>query len=504
MKSKGMRVLVQRTVAIGIVLALGVVTSLSLLNGVTNAASGTMSVSSATATHGTNVTLTVSLNTSTAVDSVSAIVKYDTSKLTYVSTDVSGSSFDTTLPGSAGSGTVDLERTTLSNTNGMTGNLLIARITFTALPYSGSTSVSLDPSSMAAHAGTNTSPALSAGSVTFSPGACPAGQTGTPPNCTTPTPPPSSGGSSGGGTKSGSGGTTKTGGSTTGTSTGTKTGTSGSSTGTKTTTPPAPGALTAPTITGTNFQYTTATVTATTNVTAQVYVKYGLAADALNTQTPLTAASTSHTITLNNLPIATTVYYQLIAQDGKTTTTSAVQNTRTKGLSVNLLLQDKNHKPVANQSVTIQPEGITGKSSKDGRVTLNDLAPGSHQVELKSGSKTYSAPFTLLSNIVASGDNQTSAPQNATASYKNYTYSSVVVWPFVLGGILLVALIVALVIMNKRKNDPFNRPLAPLPEGSIVSGSAASSVTPPASPSGYNPFSSNDDTTPPTPPQEGQ
>lgn len=510
MKGKGMRGLVQRFAAVGGVLILGVVTTLALLSGVTHAASGVMSVSSATVTHGNNVTLTVSLNTSTPVDSVSALVKYDSSKLTYVSTDVSSSSFDTTLPGSSGSGTVDIERTTLSQTSGMTGNLTIARVTFTALPYSGTTSVSLDPSSVAAHAGSSIGATLSAGTVTFTPGNCPSGQTGTPPSCTTP--PPSGGGTtSGGGGTSGSGtsgstgGTTKSSGGSTTTkssgnspSTGSTTTSTSSSTGTKTSGP----SLAAPTISGTNFEYTVGTVTVTTNLPTQVYVKWGLRANALTTQTALTDSATSHTITLSdNLPIGTAIYYQVAAENGDTTTTSAVESTETKGLAASILIQDKNHKPVPNQSVTIEPEGVTVKTSSTGYAVFSDLTPGQHQVELKSGTKTHTTSFNLLSNIVASGADQVAPQQSAVIAYPDYTYTPVSLWLYLLIVLIIALLVAFLVIVHKRRNNPFNRPLEPLPEGSLVSGGSAGAASSSTSPTVYNPFSPNDNNN--NPPQAG-
>lgn len=434
------------------------------------AATGTMYLTGTTsAPHGGTVTLNLRINPGTPVTVTQSAISYDASKLQFVGINTGGSAFDTNVSQSQSSGSIRIDRAKLDSA-GVNSDALIATITFTALPYSGSTPVSLVAPSNAAYNGTYTNPALVGATVNFTPGSCPAGQTGTPPSCTTPP------ASSGGGTTSGTSTPNKT------TTSGSKSATTPSEpTKTETTTPAQSSTLAVPDVTRTDFQYTVATISATTNMNAQVQVKYGLSKDALNFQTALTGSGKSHTLTLTeNIPIATTVYYQVVASDGQTTKTTSVLTAKTKGLIVTILLLDKNRTPLANQDVSIS--GEKKKSSKDGYVTYSSLAPG-HQIELKDGSTTHKQKFSILANILTEDGKQTTPDQNIFVVYDGYEPSAVLAALLYIGGGLAVIAAVTAAVIFWRRNGGFkfggrSTPQMPI-EGLIVGGQGSTqSITP--------------------------
>lgn len=457
-------------------LVLGFSTNIVLLTRQANAGTGTMYLTgTSSAAHGSTVTLNLRINPGTAVTVVQSNIVYDATKLQYVGINTANSAFDTTISQSQSSGSIQIDRAKLSSA-GVSTDSLIATITFTALPYSGSTNVSLGASSNAAYDGAYTNPALAGTTVNFTPGSCPAGQTGTPPSCTTP---PASGGSTGGSS-----------------STPSKTGsTSSSSSSSNSTSNPTPvpsqpstsSTLTAPTITKTDFQYTQATITATTNVAAQVQLKYGLSADKLSFQTTPSQAGTTHTITAtDNLPIATTIYYQLVATDGKNTQTSAVQSAKTKGLVANILLLDKNRKPLAGQVVSIGDEKKT--SSKDGYVTFDTLTPGEHKVVLVSGNKKHTQSFVILANIVTEKGRQSTPQQNIFVVYRDYTpWNILSLWPWITGGTVLIGAAAAAYVWRQRNGGVWQRKVTMVPiEGLITSGQSVQKT--PFDEQAYDPF----------------
>ena len=454
-------------------LILGFSTNIALLTRQANAGTGTMYLTgTSSAAHDGTVTLHLRINPGTAVTVVQSNVIYDATKLQYVSINTASSAFDTTISQSQSSGSIQIDRAKL-NSAGVTTDSLIATITFIALPYNGSTNVSLGASSNAAYDGAYTNPALAGTTVNFTPGSCPAGQTGTPPNCSTP---PASGGSTGGSTSTSG----KTG----------STSSTPSSTSNPTQAPSQPSAsssLAAPTITKADFQYTQATVTATTNVAAQVQLKYGLSANNLSLQTTPSQLGTTHTLSISdNLPVATTIYYQLVATDGKSTQTSAVKNTKTKGLVANILLLDKNRKPLAGQVVSIGDKKKT--SSKDGYVTFDTLTPGEHALVLTSGSKKHAQSFVILANITTEKGRQSTPQQNIFVVYRDYTpWSLLDQWPWITGGTLLAGAGAAAYVWRQRNGGVWQRKAAMVPvEGLITSGQSVRKT--PFDEQAYDPF----------------
>ncbi|HEX7484013.1 MAG TPA: cohesin domain-containing protein [Candidatus Saccharimonadales bacterium] len=446
------------------------------------AATGSMYLTgTSSVAHGGTVTLNLRINPGTPVTVTQSSITYDASKLQFISINTSGSAFDTNVTQSQSSGSIQIDRAKLDPA-GVSTDSLIASISFTALPYSGSTAVNLVPPSNAAYNGSYTNPALSGASISFTPGSCPAGQTGTPPSCTTPP-------ASGGGTTSGGSSSTKP--SNSGSNSSPSTPSSPTSTPAQTT-PEAVSTLSAPSIVSTDFQYTVAGIVAKTNQAAQVQVKYGLSADSLNFQTPLTASGTSHTITItDNLPMATTIYYQLVATDGKVTQATKTQTVKTKGVVVTVLLLDKNRNPISGQTASIDDQ--EAKSSKDGYVTFNNLAPGEHQVVLKDGGKKRKQPFVILANITTTAGRQSTPDQNIFVVYDDYVPVGLIgVLPYVGGGLVLLTVVGAGVMYWRRNGGFLKHKTTTVPiEGLIVGGQGLPSKTP-FDESAYNPFEPHD------------
>ena len=121
----------------------------SLLTAGTNAAgSASLSLNPASGNYAINTsfTLTVYENSGAeAVDSASAEVRFESSKLQYESYSFVGSAFDLCV-GSTSSGIVDLGCTRSSGT--LTGNQVVGKVTFKALAGSGTTAVTFGPSSV--------------------------------------------------------------------------------------------------------------------------------------------------------------------------------------------------------------------------------------------------------------------------------------------------------------------------------------------------------------------
>lgn len=374
---------------LGTLYALALVAPLILTRSALALGSIYLSPSSTSVAHGGNVTVNLRINPGTAVTVVQAVVNFDPAKLQYVSLDASASPFDTSVSKTVSSNSISISRAVLDPA-GVSGDSLVASITFTALPYSGSTSVSVSAAN-AAYNGSYTNPGTSGSTITFTPGSCPSGQTGTPPNCTTPT------------------------------KTTTKTSTPTTSTPTATTPASTTAKLDAPTITSQVFQYTTGQINVHTNQTAQVSVKYGLSQDSLTFQSALTASGTDHTVTLKDLPAGTNVFYLVVAQNGQTSSQTDVQTVHMKGLSVKVVLQDTDLKPITKQAISLSPSDRQAKTDSRGFVILNDLAPGDYILSFTVGKQTYSQHLGVLANIDTAGDGtQTAKQQTQSLIYDNY------------------------------------------------------------------------------------
>ena len=383
-----------------------------------------------------NLTVNLRINPGTPVTVVQATVNFDPAKLQYVSINSSNSPFDASVQQTVGGSSIQISRAKL-DANGISTDSLIASITFKALPSSGSSSITLSNAN-AAFNGTYTNPGASGATVTFSPGSCPSGQTGTPPNCITPAAP------------------TQTKPSTT------KPTTTAPSTTTPTTpkpteSQPAPTSevkktvVSVPSITKQSAAYTNVVIDATTEQDVQVFVRYGTDKETLNIQSPLTALGKAHSITLDQgLTPGTALFYAVVAQGAQgVTAQTEVQSLQTKGLSLKLALLAQNLVPLRNQEVTIEPLGITVKSDKDGFATFDSLPPGDFTVSVTYDGVKYSQHVGVVSNVETENGVQTSAVLGEAIVYTGLqprATSLLQYWPVAVALLVLIAAAVLFII----------------------------------------------------------
>jgi chitodextrinase len=118
---------------------------------VTHAASAatiTLSPSTANVAVGSNVTVTVKVNSGTdVVSTAEADLKYDTSKLQFVSVDTSGTAFDLPLEGALNPSDNSIVRITHGDKTPGSGSQVLAAVTFKAVA-TGSAAISVNPSSL--------------------------------------------------------------------------------------------------------------------------------------------------------------------------------------------------------------------------------------------------------------------------------------------------------------------------------------------------------------------
>jgi len=420
-----------------------------------------LSPSSGSVQSGNNITLSVRINPGTAVDTVSVNLTYDTTKLQYKSVDTSGSAFSNQIGLSASGGTINFAMVNLGGGTVSTDSL-VAKVVFGAIASSGSTNVSLSGSN-AASGGTPTNPSTGSAAITITapPATCPAGQTGTPPNCVT----PSSGGSGSTGGNTSSGGKTSGG---TGTKTGGSTSAGGSSQGTTST-----NSLAAPKITDTAIQYSLATVHVSSAVPTTAYIKYGLDGQLITT-TPVDPLGTTHAISLDPsvlIPGETYTYVVYTTNAKGITSQTASQTFQTKGLPVSFVVFDKNHEPLKDKKITLHSTPQTATTDSKGVVKFTSVSPGKHSIIYTDGKKTYAQNVTIASNVVTQGSSQSAEQQNFSIVYdfeQPASHTGLIIWVAVI--ILVIGLIVALERTGRlgMALQFKNRAVAPVPGATVV------------------------------------
>jgi len=400
-------------------LALFSSTILQLFTGMAFAAGANtvyISPSTTSVTTGSTVTVSLRVNAATAaaggydgIDGIDATLNFSGSLLQTPSVDPTGSAFSTGLLQTVGSSSVRIARALGPGESFVTGDVLVVKVSFKAAA-SGSASISLTNTNTT-HGAPYTNPSVLGATLTI-------------------TDPVSTGGGTGGtGSTGGSTGSTGSTGGSSGTSGGTKPpANTGSSSTTTTTTnnstaAPAPTNLT---VSNQDVQFTQAAFTANTTAPTQVYIRFGTSKDALTQQTQPDAFGTTHQLTIDPklLSPGTTYYYAIVTKDQSgQVSQSDVQSFTTKGLTLTVVVYDKNHKPLAHHQVTLHSTPQTGTTDANGSVTFQNVAPGDHKVIYQAGNQSYTQPLTVANNVQTAGATQTAAPQNVAVVY-NFTQSS--------------------------------------------------------------------------------
>lgn len=410
------------------------------------AAAGILKVqpSASSVENGSTVSVAIRIAPDQPVDGVDATVTYDQSKLEYVSLSSSGSAFPIELAGTGGSGTVQVTRGILGGT--VSGDALVATVTFKALVGSGSTTVNI--SGNATSGGNYINPGFQNASLTLtSPPSSPP-PSSSPPSSTPPssTPPPTSGGSNPPSNSSGS---------------------QPSSSGNQT------GSTPSPTVTGNGnctdikienkqIELTRATLHTTLNNSCRVYVVFGTDKEQLKVSTAVSDLGTEHDVTLDPQLVVpgTTFYYKVVAEDEKgNKTESPVESFKTKGYTVRLLVKDSEGKPVKKRKIIIHSDPVTVETDNNGMATAENLAPGSHQVEYEQRGKVYSEVVSVADSPIADDADgiQTATPQDAEVVFKQLKFAALspVVLPVSVAAGLVVLAGAAFLVMRGRQQNRF-------------------------------------------------
>ena len=129
------------------------------------AASMYFSPGAATISQGSTFSVSIRTNTSGAsVNAVQANLSYPADKLTYLGTSTGGSAFEIQAESSGGSGSIKIGRGSVS---AKSGDLLIAVVTFSAIPSSGSATISFSSGSAVVSSSTNVDIAGGKSGATF-------------------------------------------------------------------------------------------------------------------------------------------------------------------------------------------------------------------------------------------------------------------------------------------------------------------------------------------------
>ncbi|MFZ1301390.1 MAG: cohesin domain-containing protein, partial [Candidatus Microsaccharimonas sp.] len=407
-----------------------------------------LSPASPSVVHDGTVNLTLRISPNTAVTVVEATVNFNPASLQYVGINTSSSPFDTSIQQTVSSNNIKIARAKL-DANGISSDSLIAVISFKAIPYSGTSPVTLSAAN-AAFNGSYTNPGLVNATVSFTAGSCAAGQTGTPPNCVTPAPTPTTP-------------TPTTPPKTTTPTTPPKTTTpttptpTTNPTPTTTPTPTAPNTsgLEAPSVTSEDIQYTKVAISATTNIAARAHLVYGTTQDALNTQSAASESGLAHVLTVSEgLTPGMQLFYKVVATDGSITKETEVRSITLKGMTVKIALLDKDLKPIANQKVTLEPSGQEATSDADGFVTFTNVVPGDFTVKITNGGQSFQQHITVASNVDAAVEGaQTSAEQAQAAVFDDYVApSGLPLWVWLAGGGIILAALAGLAFWSWHKN----------------------------------------------------
>ncbi len=421
----------------------------------TQAAPGQFAItpSSTSVVNGNNITVTLRIDPSSPASALDVNVSYDHTKLQYVSTNPAGSAFGSELGApTGGGGTVHIVRGITPGNAAVSGDALIAQVTFKALAGSGSTGLTLSGEVAPFGEGGAIPTAPGSGTVSLtapvvpvpappspspSPGPSPSPSPGPSPSPspTTPSPLPS--------TPSPSPGTPSP--------------------------SPSPG--------NTNnkdkkkkievrkrrIEFTRATLEAITEEKVRVYIKYGIQKDQLSISTPLTDLNEEHKVNLEGTRIVpgTTYYFKVVAEDQQgNTTESNVETFKTKGYKVIFYVGGRNEQRLAHKKVTLHSEPMTAETDENGYVTFDNVAPGNHRLEYTQSGQTYSKPVSVSDQqIKYSPDGSQTAETAETYSviFNNLAVSDNQTSPIILPASVAAAIALAMgafIVLRRRARIP--------------------------------------------------
>lgn len=378
-----------------------------------------LSPASGSVQQGNNITIGVRVNTGGEnVNAVQANLSYPDDKFEYISITTS-STFPLEVESSGGGGSVRIAR---GNFSGVTGDQLVASVTFKARTTTGTAAVSFAGGSAITRSSDSSN--ILSGTTGSSYSVTAPAATPSPTPTPTPSPTPSSSGSS----SSSSSSTKKTSG-------------SSSSSSSAASSPALSAAViadkTAPTISdvkAVDISYKTATITWITSEPATSIVEYGVTANH-----GLSAIDgsfvTNHKVVLPADGLASGYQFSFMVKSvdpaGNTVTSNNATFT-TKGLTLQVNVIDQKGKGVKGAKVSLGSR--TAVSDKQGTAKLTELPVGKHGLKVQFGGKTKSASVSIL-------DNENAKPQSTTVKIATSGLPLYAKIPIILGIIVLVAVV---------------------------------------------------------------
>lgn len=214
--------------------------------------------------------------------------------------------------------------------------------------------------------------------------ACPAGQTGTPPNCITPAPAPTPT------TPAAPTPSTPTAAPKTTTPAASK-----PSTPAATPSSPTPVKAPDPTIADANVavSYDSAEITWDTTNAATASLRYGLKADQLTETAEVTNDGSKFAAKLSGLQLGTEYIYEVVVKNSSEVSTTYTNSFTTKAYPV-LIRITQGTAPLSAATVSLKDRGGVHTTSKKGEVELS-LMPGKYSLQIKKDTLSDTQPFTV-------------------------------------------------------------------------------------------------------------
>jgi hypothetical protein len=340
-----------------------------------------LSPSRSTVTQGSVFSVTVRVSSAEAIDSVQANLSYPADKLDFISINSGGSAFSLEWPSSGGGGSVKIARSTVG---AISGDKLVASISFRAKASLGTASIGFTGGTEATNAGNPVAGGTSGGVYTFAP----------PP---APPPPPD-------------------------------------------TTPPKISNVnvTAISVKGATIEWKTDEASSSV-VEYGLSVKYGLSANGAGQTKDHKVSFTSDLI----LPGLVYHFRVKSADAAGNLTTSSDSTFRTSGYTVKIKVVDQKGKPIKGAKVTLGSGDQTATTDKRGVATFANVEPGKQLVTVEFKGKVQGTPIEVkdaTEEEVASGKIKTQSFEveiaAASINYELVEYGFPIVIAILLGALL--------------------------------------------------------------------
>ena len=397
-----------------------------------------LSPASSSVQQGNNISIAIRVNPGgDPVNAAQANLSYPTDKLNFVSI-TSSSAFPFEVESSGGSGSVRIAR---GNISSVSGDQLVATVTFSAKTTTGTAAITFASGSSIIRS-TDYQDILS--------GTTGGNYTVTAPPTPTPSPTPSPSPSS-------------------------PKPASGPSSASTSVTPAVAKDATAPKISdvkAVDIAYKTVVITWTTSEPASSIVSYGVTASY-----GLSAIDgnfvTNHRVTLPADALASGTKFNFMVKSVDPAGNAATGNNgtfTTKGLTLRVIIVDQKGQAVKGALATLGSRSAL--SDKQGHATLTELPSGKHQLTVKARGKITTVMVTIL-------DNENTKLQTVTVKAEVGGLALYVLIPLILGGIILLAVVVGILFIRFIRGGGGRGTLTPGPTAGSTNISTGPLFNPP-------------------------